>query len=66
MGKTDTHALCKKYIIQKIVGKPLRNLVKFRRRWEENMKTDLRERGHEDVSWVYWPAEGLSGCQGGT
>jgi hypothetical protein len=26
----------------------------YRRRWEDNIKMDLREIGFEDVDWIHW------------
>jgi hypothetical protein len=26
----------------------------FRRRWEDNIKMDLREIGFGDVDWIHW------------
>jgi hypothetical protein len=31
-----------------------RPLGRPRRRWEDNIKTDLREIGFGDVNWIYW------------
>jgi hypothetical protein len=31
-----------------------RPLERFRRRWEENIKMDLREIGFGDVDWIHW------------
>jgi hypothetical protein len=38
-----------------LVGKPEGNrpLVRSRRRWEDNIKIDLREIGLEGVDWTY-------------
>jgi hypothetical protein len=31
-----------------------RPLGRPRRRWEDNIKMDLREIGFEDVDWIHW------------
>jgi hypothetical protein len=31
-----------------------RPLGRLRRRWEDNIKTDLREIGFGDVDWIQW------------
>jgi hypothetical protein len=38
-----------------VVGRPevRRPLVRPRRRWEDNIKMDLREIGFGDVDWIY-------------
>jgi hypothetical protein len=47
-----------------LVGKPegRRPLGKPRRRWEDNIKMDLRERGFGDVDWILWLRIG-TGCE---
>jgi hypothetical protein len=39
-----------------LVGRPegRRPLGKPRRRWEDNIKRDLREMGFGDVDWIHW------------
>jgi hypothetical protein len=39
-----------------LVGRPegRRPLGRPRRRWEDNIKMDLRETGFEDVDWIHW------------
>jgi hypothetical protein len=39
-----------------LVGRPegRRPLVRLRRRWEDNIKMDLREIGFGDVDWIHW------------
>jgi hypothetical protein len=39
-----------------LVGRPegRRPLGKPRRRWENNIKMDLRKIGFEDVDWIHW------------
>jgi hypothetical protein len=39
-----------------LVGRPegTRPLGRPRRRWEDNIKMDLREIGFEDVDWIHW------------
>jgi hypothetical protein len=39
-----------------LVGRPegRRPLGRPRRRWEDNIKMDLREIGFEDVDWIHW------------
>jgi hypothetical protein len=39
-----------------LVGRPegRRPLGRHRRRWEDNMKMDLREIGFGDVDWIHW------------
>jgi hypothetical protein len=39
-----------------LVGRPegRRPLGRPRRRWEENIKMDLREIGFRDVDWIHW------------
>jgi hypothetical protein len=39
-----------------LVGKPggRRPLGRPRRRWEDNIKMDLREIGFGDVDWIHW------------
>jgi hypothetical protein len=39
-----------------LVGRPegRRPLGKPRRRWEDNIKMDVREIGFEDVDWIHW------------
>jgi hypothetical protein len=39
-----------------LVGRPegRRPLGKPRRRWEDNIKLDLREIGFGDVDWIHW------------
>jgi hypothetical protein len=39
-----------------LVGKPewSRPLGKPRRRWEDNLKMDLREIGFGNVDWIHW------------
>jgi hypothetical protein len=39
-----------------LVGRPegRRPLGRPRRRWEDNIKTDLREIGFADVDWIQW------------
>jgi hypothetical protein len=39
-----------------LVGKPegRRPLGRPRRRWEDNIKMDLREIGLGDVDWIHW------------
>jgi hypothetical protein len=34
-----------------LVGRPL---LRPRRRWEDNIKLDLREIGFGDVDWIHW------------
>jgi hypothetical protein len=38
------------------VGRPegMRPLGRPRRRWEDNIKMDLREIGFGDVDWIHW------------
>jgi hypothetical protein len=38
-----------------LVGKPQRKglLVTLRRRWEDNIRMDLRKIGREDVDWMH-------------
>jgi hypothetical protein len=39
-----------------LVGRPegRRSLVRPRRRWEDNIKMDLREIWFGDVDWIHW------------
>jgi hypothetical protein len=39
-----------------LVGRPeeMRPLGRPRRRWEDNIKMDLREIGFRDVDWIHW------------
>jgi ribosome biogenesis protein Nip4 len=39
-----------------LVGRPegRRPLGRSRRRWEDNIKTDLRKIGFGDVDWIHW------------
>jgi hypothetical protein len=39
-----------------LIGRPegRRPLGRPRRRWEDNIKMDLREIGFGDVDWIYW------------
>jgi hypothetical protein len=39
-----------------LVGRPegRRPLGRHRRRWEDNIKMDLREIGFGDVDWIHW------------
>jgi hypothetical protein len=39
-----------------LVGRPegRRPLGRPRRRWEDNIKMDLREIGFRDVDWIHW------------
>jgi hypothetical protein len=39
-----------------LVGRPegRRPLGRHRRRWEDNIKIDLREIGFGDVDWIHW------------
>jgi hypothetical protein len=39
-----------------LVGRPegRRPLLRPRRRWEGNIKMDLREIGFGEVDWIYW------------
>jgi hypothetical protein len=39
-----------------LVGRPegRRQLGRPRRRWEDNIKMDLREIGFRDVDWIHW------------
>jgi hypothetical protein len=39
-----------------LVGRPegRRPLGRLRRRWEDNIKMDLREIGLGDVDWIHW------------
>jgi hypothetical protein len=39
-----------------LIGRPegRRPLGRPRRRWEDNIKMDLRETGFEDVDWIHW------------
>jgi hypothetical protein len=39
-----------------LVGRPegRRPLGRPRRRWEDNIKMDLRKIGFEDVNWIHW------------
>jgi hypothetical protein len=39
-----------------LVGRPegRRQLGRPRRRWEDNIKTNLREIGFGDVDWIHW------------
>jgi hypothetical protein len=39
-----------------LVGRPegRRPLGRSRRRWEDNIKLDLREIGFGDVGWIHW------------
>jgi hypothetical protein len=43
-----------------LVGRPegRRPLGRPRRRWEDNIKMDLREIGFGDVDWIYWAQDG--------
>jgi hypothetical protein len=45
------------------VGKPegKRPLGRHRRRWEDNIKMDLREIGWGVVDWIIWLRIGISG-----
>jgi hypothetical protein len=51
-NKTQS-CILNKYIL---VGRPegRRPLGRPRRRWEDNIKMDLRETGFGDVDWIYW------------
>jgi hypothetical protein len=42
--------------IKILVGRPegRRPLGRPRRRWEDNIKMDLREIGFGDVDWIHW------------
>jgi hypothetical protein len=42
--------------IQHFGGRPegRRPLGRPRRRWEDNIKMDLREIGFDDVDWIHW------------
>jgi hypothetical protein len=42
-----------------LVGRPegRRPLGRPRRRWEDNIKMDLREIGFGDVDWIHWPQD---------
>jgi hypothetical protein len=46
-----------------LVGKPegRRPLGRPRRRWEDNIKMDLREIGFGDVDWIIWFRIGTGG-----
>jgi hypothetical protein len=39
-----------------LVGRPegRRPLGRHRRRWEDNIKMDIREIGFGDVDWIHW------------
>jgi hypothetical protein len=39
-----------------LIGKPegRRTLGRPRRRWEDNIKMDLRKIGFGDVDWIHW------------
>jgi hypothetical protein len=43
-----------------LVGRPegRRPLGRHRRRWEDNIKLDLREIGFGDVDWIHWALDG--------
>jgi hypothetical protein len=43
-----------------LVGRPERRrlLRRPRRRWEDNIKMDLREIGFEDPDWIHWAQDG--------
>jgi hypothetical protein len=53
-GICSTHKLRKK-CIKIVVGKPegKRALERSRRKWEDNIRMTLRERGCEDVEWIH-------------
>jgi len=40
-----------KILVTELEGK--RSLARLRRRWEDNVRMDLREVGWEDVSWMH-------------
>jgi hypothetical protein len=44
-----------KNVYKILVGEPegKRPLVRLRRRWEDNIRMDLRESGWEDVDWMH-------------
>jgi hypothetical protein len=46
-----------------LVGRPegRRPLGRPRRRWEDNIKMDLREIGFGDVDWIHWLRIGTGG-----
>jgi hypothetical protein len=46
-----------------LVGRPegRRPLGRPRRRWEDNIKMDLREIGFGDVDWIIWLRIGTGG-----
>jgi hypothetical protein len=46
-----------------LVGRPegRRPLGRPKRRWEDNIKMDLREIGFGDVDWIHWLRIGTGG-----
>jgi hypothetical protein len=53
-GMCSTHRRKKKYtkiLVGRSVGK--RPLRRYRCRWEDNIRTDLKEIGWEDVDWMH-------------
>jgi hypothetical protein len=46
-----------------LIGKPegKRPLGRTRRRWEDNIRTDIREIGREGMDWVIWLRIVISG-----
>jgi hypothetical protein len=51
-----THTQPCAHTIIKNITKNLSLLIKYvvRRRWEDNIKMDLREIGFRDVDWIHW------------
>ena len=47
-----------KCLFRVLVGKPWKTL---RRRWENNIKTELQEVGWGDMDWVDWLRIGIGG-----
>jgi hypothetical protein len=54
MGRACSSNLGEEVCIYDIVGKPegKRSLGRPRRRWVDNIKTNLREIGWDDVDWI--------------
>jgi hypothetical protein len=48
--------ICFTSFSRRLVGRPegRRPLGRPRRRWEDNIKMDLREIGFGDVDWIHW------------